>query len=250
MDHKKDVIFGRNAVKEALLSDTIFPEKLYIPEHGVDPNLAAIRRLAEKKGIPCKSADKRKLDELSKGGNHQGIILRIAERKYASYDDLMEIPNEKKEPAFFLGCFQIQDPHNLGSLIRTCDGAGVHGILIPKNKSVGLTSAVSKTASGADAYIPVARVDNLYESIIDMKSKGIKIIGTCPFEGKNYRSADYAGPICLLVGAEGRGLDKRLLSVCDLKISIPLLGKIESLNASVAGALIIYEIMNFRRSQY
>lgn len=245
----KEIIYGRNSVIEALKSPRITAEKLYIPQTEVDPALAKIRRLAESMGIPCKSADKKKLDDMARNGNHQGVVLKVAVRSYTSYEDLIAIPSKKGEIPFFLGCFQVQDPHNLGALIRTADGAGVHGILIPKNKSVGLTGAVSKTASGADAYVPVCRVDNLYETILDMKKRGIIIIGSCPFKDEDcisYRKADYKKPICILIGAEGRGLDKRLLSTCDIKVHIPLKGNIESLNASVAGGLLMYEAMNSR----
>lgn len=249
MDKKIKVIFGKNSVKEALLSENIKADKLYLPKSWVDPILTEIRKLAEKKDIPWKSADKQKLDELSFNGNHQGAVLKIAERDYASYEDLLAVPKQRREPPFFLGCFQIQDPHNLGALIRTADGAGVHGLIIPKNKATGLTHIVSKTSSGADAYVPVCRVNNLYETVLDLKSKGIKIIGTCPFEGINYRYADYSGPVCILIGAEGRGLDRRLLSVCDEKIKIPLMGQVESLNASVAGGLVMYEAMYSRMNE-
>ncbi len=243
-----DVIYGRNAVREALLSGKVPAEKFYIPETGVDPALAELRRMAEKLGIPCKSADKRKLDEMTRNGNHQGAVLRISARAYVEFEELLEIPGKKKQPAFFLGCFQIQDPHNLGSLIRTSDCAGVHGIIIPKNKSVGVTPVVSKVASGADAYVPVSRVNSLYDAAIKMKSSGIKIYGMCPYEGTHYRKADYNVPICILLGAEGRGLDARLLSICDEKIQIPLYGNIDSLNAGVAGALVIYEAVSARMS--
>ncbi len=243
----KDVIYGRNAVKEALLSGKIPIEKFYIPESGVDPALAQLRRLAEQKGITCKSADKRKLDLLSHGGNHQGAVLRVSARSYYDYEELMKIPASKKEDPFFLGCFQIQDPHNLGSLLRTCDASGVHGVIIPKNKSVGITSVVSKVASGADAYVPVSKVNSLYDAVLDMKQRGIRIFGMCPYEGTHYREADYNVPACILLGAEGRGLDKRLLSVCDEKIKIPLFGTIDSLNAGVAGALVLYEAMWSRK---
>lgn len=247
MDKKISVVFGRNPVREALLSENTRADKLYLPKSWNDPVLTDIRKLAEKRGIPWKSADKKKLDELSQGGNHQGAVLKISEREYASYEDLMKIPSKRHEKAFFLGCFQIQDPHNLGALIRTADGAGVHGIIVPKNKSVGLTAAVSKTASGADAYMPVCRVNNLYETVLDMKSKGVRIIGSCPFEGTDYREADYGGDVCILIGAEGRGLDKRLLGACDERIRIPLRGRVESLNASVAGGLVLYEAMYARQ---
>jgi len=247
MEKDVKVIYGRNAVREAILSDNIPIEKFYIPESGVDPALAEIRRLAEKKGIVCKSADKKKLDSMTGGGNHQGAVLRISERSYIDFEELMKIPAGKKELPFFLACFQIQDPHNLGSLIRTCECSGVHGVIIPKNKSVGITSAVSKVASGADVYVPVSRVSAIYDYALEMKKNGIKIYGLCPYEGKNYRELDYNIPLCILLGAEGRGLDKRLLSVCDEHVKIPLSGCIDSLNASVAGALVLYEAMWARR---
>lgn len=239
----RDVIYGRNSVREALLSGRVPIEKLYIPESGVDPALAQLRRLAEKMGIPCKSADKRKLDELAHGGNHQGAVLRVSAREYIEFEELLKIPEKKHETPLFLACFQIQDPHNLGSLIRTCDCAGVHGILIPKNRSVGLTSVVSKVASGADAYQPVCRVNNLYEALLAMKERGISVVGLCPYEGIDYREADYSKPTCILLGAEGRGLDRRLLSICDQKVRIPQKGHVDSLNAGVAGALVIYQAL-------
>ena len=248
-DKDREVIYGRNAVKEALTAGNIPIEKFYIPESGVDPALAALRRLAEQKGIVCKSADKRKLDSMTGGGNHQGAVLRISARSYMDFEELLKIPTKKKELPLFLSCFQIQDPHNLGSLLRTCDCAGVHGVVIPKNHSVGLTSVVSKVASGADAYVPVSKVSAIYDSTLEMKSRGIKIYGLCPYEGKSYRDVDYNVPLCILLGAEGRGLDRRLLSVCDEHVKIPLMGTIDSLNAGVAGALVLYEAMWSRKNR-
>lgn len=245
----REVVYGRNAVKEALTAGNIPIEKFYIPENGVDPALASLRRLAEKKGIVCKSADKRKLDSLAGGGNHQGAVLRISARNYMDFEEMMQIPAKKKQLPFFLSCFQIQDPHNLGSLLRTCDCAGVHGVIIPKNHSVGLTSVVSKVASGADAYVPVSKVSAIYDSSLEMKARGIKIYGLCPYEGKNYRELDYNIPLSILIGAEGRGLDRRLLSICDEHVKIPLMGTIDSLNAGVAGGLVIYEAMWSRKNR-
>lgn len=240
----REIIYGRNPVREALLSMDVPVEKLYIPETGLDEPIVQLRRLADKRGIPCRSADKIQLDRLSGGGNHQGVVLKIAARQYQELDSLLS--RDRGEPHFFLACFQIQDPHNLGSLLRTCDGTGVHGVIIPKNKSVGLTPIVSKVASGADAYIPVSRVSGIYDAVLEMKQRGIKVIGTCSSGARDYREADYSGPLCILLGSEGRGLDRRLRSVCDEMIHIPLKGHIESLNVGVAGGLILYEASNQR----
>ncbi|MDQ7824108.1 MAG: 23S rRNA (guanosine(2251)-2'-O)-methyltransferase RlmB [Candidatus Eremiobacteraeota bacterium] len=242
----RDVIYGRNPVREALESSKVPLEKIYFQEGSPDEVAVRLRKLAQEKKVPFTFVTKSRLDGLTGRGNHQGVVAKTAARDYMDFSRLLSLPLEKKEPAFFLALFQVQDPHNLGALLRTGECAGLHGIIIPRARSVGLTATVSKVSSGADSYVPVAKVSNLSESLALMKREEIAVIGAHSHEGTDYRLADYRRPLCLVLGGEGRGLDGRILSLCDTVVRIPLKGMISSLNVSVAGGLLLYEVLRQR----
>lgn len=239
------LIYGRNPIKEALLSNTPL-EKIYFQQGSVDETIINLRKLADAKKVPYTFVTRARLDYLTFNAVHQGIVARKSAGQYSTIEQMIEFAKEKNEPLFLLACFQIQDPHNLGSLLRTGEGVGLHGIIIPKNKSVGLTASVSKVSSGADNYVPLAKVSNLSETLAELKAKGIRIIGTHTNNGENYRKVNYRDSLVIVLGSEGRGLDWRIISQCDELVNIPLRGRLQSLNVGVAGALILYEVLSQR----
>jgi 23S rRNA (guanosine2251-2'-O)-methyltransferase len=245
----KDLIFGRNPVREALAASLPL-EKIYFQKSIPDPLIIELRKQAQARKIPYVFVDKPRLDWLSHQGLHQGVVAKKQTWEYSSPEELLAKARTCDEPPFFLACFQLQDPHNLGSLIRTAECAGVHGIIIPRNKSVGVTAAVSKVASGADSYVPIARVSNLWDTLMFMKEEGLKIVGAQHGAGVNYRTAEYSGPLVVLLGGEERGLDRRLRTICDQMVHIPQRGKINSLNVGVAGALVLFEVVDQRIRTY
>lgn len=239
------IIYGRNPLREALQADLPL-EKIFFQEGNVDRVALELRDLANSKKIPFSFVTRQRLDHMTNGAAHQGVVARQSLRSYATVEELLEVSDSRKEAPFLLACFQLQDPHNLGSLMRTAESVGVHGIIIPKKKSVGLTPTVSKVAAGADNFVRLARVSDLASTMRDLKSRGLTVVGAHPGAGQDYWEADLKGPMVILLGGEGRGLDSRLLSICDILVHIPHAGRINSLNVGVAGALILYEVMRKR----
>ncbi len=244
-----DYIFGRNPIKEALTA-SIPLEKIYLQKGSPDFSIIELRKLSQAQKIPYVFVEKARLDWLSHNGLHQGVVAKRLTWNYLTAEELLQHARRSPEPPFLLACFQLQDPQNLGSLLRTGECAGVNGIVIPRNKSVGITAAVSKVASGADSHVPVSRVSNLWETLLYYKEEGLKIIGAQNGMGINYRTADYKEPLVVLLGGEESGLDRRLRNLCDEIVHIPQRGKINSLNVGVAGALILYEVVNQRITTY
>jgi len=244
-----DYIFGRNSLKEAIAASAPI-EKIYLQKGNLDSGIIELRKLAQARKIPYVFVEKARLDWLTHHGLHQGAAARRLMWNYLTAEELLLQSRKGPEPPFILACFQLQDPHNLGSLLRTGECAGIDGIVIPRNKSVGITAAVSKVASGADSHVPVSRVTNLWETLLCFKEEGLKIIGSQSGAGVNYRMADYRGPLVILLGGEDRGIDRRLRTLCDEIVHIPQRGKINSLNVGVAGALILFEVMNQRIATY
>jgi 23S rRNA (guanosine2251-2'-O)-methyltransferase len=246
MEEDRDhLIYGRNTVREALRSGAPV-EKIHFQQGVFDPPITALRKMAESLKIPYAFVDRARLDRFTGTSHHQGVVARLAGRSYATVEEIMRHAAELNEPPFLLACFQIQDPHNLGALLRTGDGVGIHGLIVPLKKSVHLTPTVSKVSSGADNHVPVARVSNLFETLLALKEQGLMIVGADMRGGKHFRAPDYRRPLVVVLGGEGRGLDRRLISICDVLVSIPLKGRIESLNVGVAGALILYEVLSQR----
>ncbi len=240
------IIYGRNPLREALNAG-IGLDKVFFLQGEPDSILIELRNLVKAHHIPFVFVAKSRLNTIAGTSSHQGVVAKVSVRAYKSVEELLQQSVQKKEPPFLLACFQLQDPHNLGSLLRTGEAVGIDGIIIPQNKSAGLTSTVSKVSSGADSYVPVARVSNLYESLRELREGGLMLIGAHMGGETHYRAPDYTVPLVVVLGGEGRGLDRRLLSICDYRVHIPLRGRLNSLNVGVAGALLLYEVL-FQRT--
>ena len=241
---REDVIAGRNAVGEALRSGRAIDSVLVSRGDHTGSVVALIARCRDR-GIPVKEADSRKLEALA-GNSHQGIVALAACKEYVSLDELFAAAEKKGEPPFFVVCDELEDPHNLGAILRTAEAAGAHGVIIPKRRSVGLTSAVYKSSAGAVEYVPVARVSNLTDTLRELKKRGVWIYGM-DMEGETWCTADLRGPIALVVGSEGRGIGRLVKEQCDFKLSLPMAGQISSLNASVACGILLYEASRQRQ---
>ena len=208
-------------------------------------SLGVIRRLAKEKGIPVKDVKDDKLKKLSGGASHQGVAAVGAYGEYVTVEDILAISRKKGTPPFIIICDEIEDPHNLGAIIRTAETSGADGVIIPKRRSAGLNATVFKTSAGAASYVPVARVSNLAAAIDRLKENGVWIYGT-DGSGEDYRGVDMTGPVGLVIGSEGFGMGKLIMSKCDFLLRLPMKGKITSLNASVAGGIFMYEIVRQR----
>ena len=241
------MIEGRNAVIEALRTQTNI-DKIYIQRGETDKTLGHIASKARAAGIVVVEADRRKLDGMSRTHAHQGVIAQAAVREYASVDDILAAAREKGEPPLILVCDELSDPHNLGAVIRTADAAGAHGVIIPKRRSAGLTAVVGKTSAGAVAHVPVARVPNLTALLKELKEAGIWVFGTAANGTTSLYDADLKGPAAIVIGSEGSGMSRLVAETCDFTVSIPMFGKINSLNASAAAAVLLYEAVRQRRS--
>ena len=242
---REDLILGRNAVIEALKSDRTI-ECLYVSKGDLEGSIKVALGLAKDKGIVVKEADRRKLDTMCEGLNHQGIVAKVTPFKYCEVNDILEVAEKKGEKPFIVILDEIEDPHNLGSIIRTAELCGVHGIIIPKRRNVGVTSTVYKCSAGAIEHMKIAKVTNINATIDMLKEKGIWIYGA-DIEGKDYSyNTDFSGPCALIIGSEGKGISNLTLKKCDLLVKIPMIGKINSLNASVAGGIMMYEVLKGR----
>ena len=241
------IIEGRNAVIEALRAgETI--DKIYILKGETDKTLGHIASKARAAGIVVVDADKRKLDNMSRTHSHQGVIAQAAVREYASVDDILNAAREKGEHPLIVVCDELTDPHNLGAVIRTADAAGAHGVIIPKRRSAGLTAIVGKTSAGAVAHVPVARVPNLPALLKDLKKQGVWVFGTAADGNTTLYHADLKGPAAIVIGSEGDGMGRLVTECCDFKVSIPMKGHINSLNASAAAAILLYEAVRQREA--
>ena len=239
------VIEGRNAVTEALRTGTVI-DKIFILKGETDAALGHIASTARAKGIVVVDADRRKLDRMSVTHSHQGVIALAAVREYATVDDILNAAREKGEPPLIVVCDELSDPHNLGAVIRTADAAGAHGVIIPKRRSAGLTAVVAKTSAGAVAHVPVARVANLPSLLKELKEEGVWVFGTAMNGSTPLYQADLKGPAAIVIGSEGEGMGRLVTENCDFTVSIPMFGKINSLNASAAAAVLLYEAVRQR----
>lgn len=242
---REDVIEGRNAVIEALRAGRPI-DKIFISRGETDKTLGHIASKARERGIPVSDADRRKLDAMSLTHAHQGVIAIAALREYCSVGDILAIAEERGEDPFILVCDELSDPHNLGAVIRTAHCAGVHGVIIPKRRSAGLTSIVDKTSAGAVEHMAVARVANLTSALKELKEKGLWIYGTAAEGASRLWETDLRGPVCVVIGSEGEGMSRLVSECCDFLVSIPMHGKVSSLNASAAAAVLIYEALRQR----
>ena len=239
------VIEGRNAVLEALRAGTPV-DKIYIAKGETDASLGHIASTARGKGIVVVEADRRKLDAMSLTHAHQGVIAVAAVRAYATVEDILSIAREKGEPPLIVVCDELSDPHNLGAVIRTAECAGAHGVIIPKRRSAGLTAVVAKTSAGAVSHVPVARVANLPALRKELKEAGVWVFGTAADGDTRLYDADLKGPAAIVIGSEGTGMGRLVAETCDFKVSIPMKGKLNSLNASAAAAILLYEAVRQR----
>lgn len=240
-----DVLVGRNAVTEALKSGRGI-NKLWIASGDREGSVAEIAALAKERGIVVQYVERAKIEALAGGHRHQGVLAYVAPVPYAELDDILKAAEEKGEAPFLVLLDELEDPHNLGALLRTADATGVHGILIPKRRSVSLNATVAKTSAGAVEYVPVARIGNIAQTLKKLKEKGFWVAGADMNGEKAYYEADLTGPLVLVVGSEGRGMSRLTKEACDFIVSMPMVGRINSLNASVAGSILMYESMRQR----
>lgn len=238
-----DIIAGKNPVMEALRSD-IEINKIIMSESEGRQSMKEILRKAREKGVPVESADKKKLDALTEL-NHQGVIAFVSPIKYVGLDDIFDYAHQRQEDVLLLILDGIQDPVNLGSIIRTSEVMGVHGIVIPKHRSANITPAVSKISAGAVYHQRISRVSNISQTIKEIQKRGVWVTA-CDMEGETYYEKDLTGPMALVIGGEGKGVSKLVKDNCDFTVSIPMYGKVGSLNAGVAAAVIMSEVMRQR----
>ncbi len=245
MEHNEYTIEGRNAVIEALRAGKTI-DRLYVLDGCQDGPVLTIKREASKKGIMIKYVAKERLDQMSETGKHQGVIACAAAYAYAQVEDILAKAREKGEAPFIILLDNIEDPHNLGAIIRTANLAGAHGVIIPKNRAVGLTATVAKASAGAINYTPVAKVTNLGQTIEELKKEGLWFV-CADMGGTRMYDLDLKGPIGLVIGNEGSGVGRLVKEKCDFTAAIPMQGDIDSLNASVATGVLAYEIVRQRQ---
>lgn len=240
-----ETVEGRNAVLEALRSGRPL-NKIFIAR-GIRPAfLAQLQQLARKRGVVVQEVDRKRLDEMAVTRNHQGVIAQAMPKEYVCLEDILAIARDRQEDPFLLLLDGIEDPYNLGALLRTAEAAGVHGVVIPKRRAAGLTAAVARASAGAVEYVAVARVPNLAQCIEELKSLSIWVVGSDP-QGKDlYAGVDLTGPIAIVIGGEGHGIHRLVKEKCDFLVRLPMRGRISSLNASVAGSLVLYEVVRQR----
>lgn len=238
------LIIGRNPVMEALRAGREI-DSLLVARGERSGSIRQLLAICREKGIVVKEVDAKKLESLCGHANHQGVAAYAAAHTYASVEDLLARAQERGEPPFFIVCDEVEDPHNLGAIIRTAEAAGAHGVIIPKRRAASLSFAVAKASAGALEHLPVARVSNLAATLTGLKQAGLWIYGA-DMSGTSYCETDYTGPCALVIGSEGHGLSRLIRERCDFTVSLPMRGKINSLNASVAAGIFMYEIARQR----
>lgn len=244
-EEREDIVIGRNAVMEALKGDRTI-EAIYVSNNKLEGSINAIMGMAKEQKILIKEVDKRKLDSMCDGETHQGVIAKVTPFKYSEVSDIFELAEQKGESPFIVILDEVEDPHNLGSIARTAELFGVHGIIIPKRRSASVTATVYKSSVGAIEHVKVAKVNNINSTIDELKEKGVWIYGADIRAEEYSHEVDYSGPCALVIGNEGRGMSKLTVQKCDKLIKIPMVGKINSLNASVAGGIMMYEVLKGR----
>lgn len=243
-DVQSELVIGRNPVMEALKSGRDI-DTLYISKGERQGSVGKIVSMCRDQNIIIKEVDAKKLDFMCGNANHQGVIARVAAHSYSSVEDIFERAASKGENPFIIICDEIEDPHNLGAIIRTAECAGAHGVIIPKRRSATLNFTVAKTSAGALEYMPVARVSNLAKTIDELKARGVWIYGT-DMTGDVWCRTDLKGSLAIVVGSEGKGMGRLVSEKCDFVLSLPMRGEISSLNASVASGIIMYEVSRQR----
>lgn len=242
---RKDIIEGRNAVIEALRAGRAI-DKIYLAKGETDKTLGHIASKARAAGTVVVETERRKLDQMSYTGAHQGVVAVCAVREYCSIDDILAVAAERGEDPFVIICDEITDSHNLGAIIRSAECAGAHGVIIPKRRSAGLTAIVGKASAGAVEHMAVARVPNITNAIKELKQAGLWIYGTAADGQSPLWKTNFTGPIGLVIGSEGEGMSRLVAENCDVTVSIPMRGKVSSLNASAAATVLMYEVFHQR----
>lgn len=243
-NQRNDIIAGRNPVMEAIRSGRSI-ESILVAKGERSGSVVAIIAKAKQKNIPVKDVDSKKLDFLAKGVNHQGIVAQCAVKEYSTLEDIFALAEERGESPFIIVLDKIEDPHNLGAIIRTAECVGAHGVIIPERRSAGLSYTVEKTSAGALEYMPVVRVKNISAVLQKLKDKGIWVYGA-DMDGEHYKKVNFDGAVALVIGNEGKGISPLVAKDCDVIVSLPMKGKINSLNASVAAGILMYEIADKR----
>ncbi|KPU26547.1 RNA methyltransferase [Caloranaerobacter sp. TR13] len=242
---KQSLIEGRNPVLEALKSNRNI-EKIMIAKGAEKGSVKKIKAIAKEKGIVIQYVDRNKLDSISYANSHQGVIAIASAYEYKTVEDILNYAKNRNEDPFIIILDGIKDPHNLGAIMRTAECAGVHGIIIPKRRSVGLTPVVAKSSAGAIEYLPVAKVSNIVYTMEELKEKGIWICAADMDGESNYYEKDLRGPLAIVIGSEGEGMSRLVKEKCDFLVKIPMKGNVTSLNASVAASILIYEVLKQR----
>lgn len=240
-----DILFGRNPVLEALKGNRSI-NKIFLLEGAKEGSIREIYSLARERKIIVNYTDKKGLDKIVERGNHQGVVAYVAPKNYVEWEEILEKAKEKNQQPFLVILDELEDPHNLGAIIRTVDAVGAHGVIIPKRRAVPLTMGVAKSSAGALEYVPVARVNNINNVIDELKEQGCWVLGADMAGEGYYFEKDLTGPIALVIGSEGKGLSRLTKEKCDLLVKIPMMGSVNSLNASVAASVLLYEIRRQR----
>lgn len=243
----EDMLAGRNAVMEALKGSSRI-NRLMVAEGSSEGSIRELIAVAKEKGVPVQFLERSKLDSMAKGIRHQGVLAQVSPVEYVELEDILSKAREKQEDPFIILLDELEDPHNLGAILRSADAAGAHGVLIPKRRSCPLSATVAKTSAGAVEHVPVARIGNIVQTIKALKEEGLWVAGA-DMDGKNYYEADLTGPLLLVVGSEGQGIGRLVKEQCDFIVRIPMLGAINSLNASVAGSVLMFEVTKQRLSK-
>lgn len=240
-----DILEGRNPVIEAIKAGRSI-NKILIAKGEREGSINYLAALASEKRIVVQEVDRAKLDKISVTGSHQGVIAYVSVKEYVEVDDILEIAGSKDEEPFILILDGITDAQNLGAILRTADACGVHGVIIPKRRAIGLTAAVARASAGAVEYVPVARVTNIAQTIEYLKKENIWVVGTDSSGDKSFQESDLRGPVAIVIGSEGEGMSRLVAEKCDFIVNIPMRGYINSLNSSVAAALVMYEVLRQR----
>ena len=243
----EDMLAGRNAVMEALKGSSRI-NRLMVADGSSEGSIRELIAVAKEKGVPVQFLERSKLDSMAKGIRHQGVLAQVSPVEYVELEDILSKAREKQEDPFIILLDELEDPHNLGAILRSADAAGAHGVLIPKRRSCPLSATVAKTSAGAVEHVSVARIGNIVQTIKALKEEGLWVAGA-DMDGKNYYEADLTGPLLLVVGSEGQGIGRLVKEQCDFIVRIPMLGAINSLNASVAGSVLMFEVTKQRLSK-
>jgi len=241
----EDIIYGRNPILEAVNAGHEI-NKLLVLEGSKDKNLQKVINAARDKKILIQFVERKLMDKISEGENHQGVIAYVSPYHYFELEELIQLAKDKNEEPLLIICDEITDPHNLGSIIRTANAVGAHGVIIPKRRSAAINQTVVKTSCGAVEYVPVARVTNITQTIKQLQNLGVWVVGT-DMDAPLYYEANLTGNIAIVIGNEGEGISRLVKESCDLMVSLPMMGQVSSLNAAVAGSIVMYEAIRQRQ---